>query len=303
MSIESVVSSMRDQLKSSEFTNHVQKGQTVSSKNLPQVSLSSFTMPVNGMSSVMLKVIGDNMSATSIALSASNLFDQQLRVIPGTMRVVKSAHSVSTVSAKVCASNLRVAISDHDNGAPKGFRSISRNIFMDDRDNSTWRMQSDEHGSRVLVKDSKVETEKDLEELLSSVSHVTHHFTEDNRYLQAQSADFKNGAKLGQPLSFVDSSKTTRFGFVVVPDHNGKIGVLSRSKTTPEYVSRCSVVRRIDERMLTSQLKFPQLGISVSSVNASPGLDTIIDYYRKVYGFNKEYFDLFEKQLRSYEMT
>ena len=298
-SVSSIVEKMEQQVQAANTAGLHAKGSPDVDGELPQVSISSYSMPVNGVASVMFKVLGKAPSALGVSVAAGNLFDQNIRVIPGTIKLIDSGFGVHSMSAKVCANNVKVAVPDHAK-EPNNFRCIARNLFMDARDDSTWKMVDMEDGSRVLVRDNVVETDADLESLLSSSSSVTHHFTKENRTLQAQASGFKQGAKVGQPISFVNHQKQSVFGFVVVPDHNGKIGVLSNGQAAPEYVSRCAIVKVLDEQQVASQLKFPELSVSMQSVSADPGIDTLVAYYRKLYGMNSDYFKQIEQQIQSY---
>lgn len=302
MSVSMVVRSMQQQFKEESQKVNKLGEPTTSNSELPQLSVSSYTMPVNGISSVMFQVISSNPSPLDVSVAAGKLFNNELQVIPGTVKVVRSGFNIHSMCAKVCANNIKVSIPDSTK-TPAGFRSISRNLFMDDRDESTWSMVDNTDGSRTLVRNNKVETDSDLETLLSTQSSVTHHFTDDNRFLQSQSAGFKQAAHLGQPVSYVNYQKQNTFGFIVEPDHNGKIGILANGSRTPEYVSRCSIVKSFDEQQMASQVTIPDLGISVSGVSSAPGIDTIIAFYRKIYSSNPEYFAKLENQLRSYDFA
>lgn len=269
------------------------------SKVMPKVSVVSYTVPVDGISSVALRVISrEEPAPQDIAIAASELFDHEVKVVPGTMvSGGTSVGGVRTVYTKVTRNTLRVAVPDVNN-PPEGFRCVARNIFLDDRDSKTWKLV-DAGEAKVLVREAVVETDSDLHELLDSCSSATHTYTDESRHMQMASAGFKQNAEVGQVVSYVDFHGDHSLAFVVQPDKEGKIGVLPHNSDNLEFIARSSVVSSYDSESFEKEIKVPE----VSTSSAAPSLDVMVDYFRKIYGMNPEFFKNWETRLRGYQFV
>ena len=262
------------------------------SSDLPTVNLISYLPVSKGVAAAMIRVISrQEPSALNIAVATGNLFDQKLKVIPGSIICFNRDLGVMTASCKLTTNMIQKPIYDEN---PQGFRSISRNMFMDDVDNSMWKLVEN-NGNRVLVRNNSVETDEDIETLLSTSSNVTHRSTKEFKLL---CSSIPACPKVGTLLSF--ASEDTCLGFVVDNSVAGYVGVLTASGE-PQYITAQQIVTTYDVKSMN--LNIPQVSESLSSISTKPSIDTVIAFYRKIFGYNKEFMDAFEKEIRGHRFA
>lgn len=298
MSVSNIVRAMDTATRNNALMQH-QSAASISSNQETGLDLSviSYTTPEDGVMNVTFQAVASrDPSALEIAVAAGSLFRQEANIVPGTARVVRSeAGGRYIITAKVGRNSPKIAMAA--SGAPANFRMIARNLFMDDRDQRTWVL-SDSGGSPVLIRNPLVETDTDLQELLTSCSNVTHQFTGEFRAMTASVVENKQRAELGAMLSFVSHSGQHSVGIVVSPDHKGCVGVLPFGDSDVTFVKSSAIVRYYDTSAIQDQIVMPEVGMSVSA--GIPSVDAIVDYYRKLYGNNEEFFRAFEERIRGY---
>lgn len=284
-----------EQMKSISSQTVAQK--PVVTNDLPSVALASWMPASKGVVSAMIRVLSRSTpSPSAISAATQNMFDQQLVVVPGTIKIVDHNLGVMTAAVKLAKNTIKYVVV----GEPKGFRMVARNVFMDERDSTTWNMVEN-NGQQVLVRHNQVETDKDLEQLLASVSSASHFVTKEHKMLEAAASAIPTA--VGTFLSFVEGQDHL-CGFIVDHQHNGNlIGVLTAAAKV-HYIGSNNVVQVFDARQLQTQIKVPKVSENLASISTQrPGIDTMIDFYRKIYGENADFFKKFEQELKTYKFA
>lgn len=172
-------------------------------------------------------------------------------------------------------------------------QALSANMFMDDKDNM-WAARDNGNG-QVLVRALSIDNPEELVDMMTSCSNTASVSTAqalnpqharaiaafENSLLDAQGADFVT--------YFSSKSGSIVAGFVAAEvDDAGHVELLvvpSESNAQEEQIPRDALVGFVS----SDEVNYPEhvsVG-SLSGVNA----DALIEYYRKVYGYNTAYFN------------
>lgn len=275
-----ILSNMR---KNMPVTGSLDTGETLSSM-LSNVSLSSYMPPKDGVVLASFKVATTNPNGKNIQDGITRLFGGELGVVEGSMKVLEKSKYFTSVSAHLTRNTVTRAVGEQ---IPTGFVSLSKNIFMEERDSKTWKLVTGSDGKRVLVRDNSVETDNDIEQLMASLSSDGHEYTQEAKKLQSEYSNMHAGLNVGVLLTYVSES-SQHIGFVVEPEDNlGLIGIVGSNGYVS--VSATKVVHTFDIAEYYDQLSLPKAEILSSRVD----INTMIDYYKKVYGYNKDYLEKF----------
>ena len=270
-----------------------------STESLPNISLVSYLQPADGISRVTLRVIGkEEPTAQGVAVAAGQLFGANARIVPGTARLVdRGVGGVYTVTASLTRNEVKVVVPDAKK-VPENFRCVAKNIFLDDRDDLTWTMVESDAGN-YLVRDALVETDSDLQTLLTSCSGATHTYTSEYKQMAASVQIEASKVETGSMLSFVGSKGDHELAFVVVPKKDDRIGVLAAGAVELDYILPSSIVASFDSAGLEGQVKLPEIN-EVTLAGGAPSIDTMVDYYKKIYGMNDAFFKEWSSRIKSH---
>ena len=252
------------------------------SSMMSNLSLETFIEPRDGVAIAAFKVATTNPSVNTITAGIQKLFKGELNVVEGSVKVQSKGKFFTSVSAHLVRNTVVRAVGD---SIPQGFISLSRNIFMEERDSKTWKLITNSEGKQILVRDNNVETDADMEKLLSSLSSANHQYTAEAKSLVATASAMMQGLGVGVLVSYVTES-SQELGFVVQDmDNQGCYGVANASGFTSVSANR--IVHTFDLEQYYGELSLPK----AEAVAGTVDINVMVDYYKKVFGHNKDFMD------------
>lgn len=265
---------------------------------MSNLQLSSFLPPKHGVAVAAFKVATVNPSSNGIVDSINRYFKGELNAVEGSLRIIEKSNFYTSVSAHLVRNTVSRPLVD--NKTPPGFISLSKNIFMEERDSKTWKLVTTDEGKRILVRDNSVETDEDMQKLLSSLSGAGHQFSGEAKRITQLAGSMLNNLNTGVLVSYVSQSSEHELGFIVNPvDQQDEVGVVSvTGQTAPNYerVHANSVVESFDISTYANDLHLPRAdSVSARAVD----VNFLVDYYKKVYGYNTDYFQKFLEKIKS----
>ena len=256
------------------------------SSMMSNVSLSSYTEPRDGVVVASFKVATTDANVNAISDGIARLFKGEMSVVAGSMKVLEKSKFFTSVSAHLIRNTVTRAVGD---SIPQGFISLSKNIFMEERDSKTWKLITTDDGKKILVRDNSVETDSDMEKLMSSLSSVNHQYTPEAKKMVAQASSLMGSLDIGVLVSYVTEAGAQALGFIVENlDNQGKVGIANEDGYVS--VSANKIVHAFDLEDYYGELTLPKAEAIAGKVD----VNVMLDYYKKVYGFNK---DLLNKML------
>jgi hypothetical protein len=248
---------------------------------MSNISLSSFIEPRDGVAIAAFKVATTKPTVNNITAGIQKLFKGELNVVEGSVKVQSKGKFFTSVSAHLVRNTVVRAVGD---SIPQGFISLSKNIFMEERDSKTWKLITNSEGKQVLVRDNNVETDADMEKLLSSLSSVNHQYTAEAKALVATASSLVNDLNVGVLVSYVNASANQELGFVVQNmDAQGCYGIANANGFVS--VAAAHIVHTFDLEQYYGELSLPKAEAIAGSVD----INVMIDYYKKVFGYNTDF--------------
>ena len=111
----------------------------------------------------------------TLSSAVKKFFGNELEMVAGSVKVLESNDFFTTVSGHLKRAHLTRPLPPTGQ-VPNGFVSLSKNIFMEERDSKTWKLV-EAGGSKMLVRDSSVETDEDMAQILSSLASAGQAYT------------------------------------------------------------------------------------------------------------------------------
>ena len=265
------------------------------SSMMSNVSLSSYTEPRDGVVVASFKVATTDANVNAISDGIARLFKGEMSVVAGSMKVLEKSKFFTSVSAHLIRNTVTRAVGD---SIPQGFISLSKNIFMEERDSKTWKLITTDDGKKILVRDNSVETDSDMEKLMSSLSSVNHQYTPEAKKMVAQASSLMNNLDIGVLVSYVTEAGAQELGFIVENlDNQGKVGIAN--ETGYVSVSANKIVHAFDLEDYYSELNLPKLEVIAGKMD----VNFKIDYYKKVYGYNKDFLQKWLDRIKANAMV
>lgn len=265
------------------------------SSMMSNVSLSSYTEPRDGVVVASFKVATTDANVNAISDGIARLFKGEMSVVAGSMKVLEKSKFFTSVSAHLIRNTVTRAVGD---SIPQGFISLSKNIFMEERDSKTWKLITTDDGKKILVRDNSVETDSDMEKLMSSLSSVNHQYTPEAKKMVAQASSLMGSLDIGVLVSYVTEAGAQELGFIVENlDNQGKVGIAN--ETGYVSVSANKIVHAFDLEDYYSELNLPKLEVIAGKMD----VNFKIDYYKKVYGYNKDFLQKWLDRIKANAMV
>lgn len=270
--------------------------------NILGIELKAFTEPQQGVSHVAFEVVasGANVSSEGLAASIKRSLNGEVELVPGSARIASRSGERMTILASVIPSVVARAV--NGDGVPENFVCVARNIFMDENDRKTWRLvEAEGQGSPMLVRDSSVETDKDMAELLASCVPATAPYSKEAKALTALAHSTVRNLQTGNLASFVGEGRGHEIGFVLTAgstDNTVKVLMFADQPVVRE-VALASFVEVHDLGQALPQMALPNAS-EVMVAGHSPSINNMIDYYSRVFSMNKQYLTMFLSRLRSH---
>lgn len=275
-------------------TGEMNEGSSLSSM-MSNATLESFIKPHDGITLACFKVASTDHTVESVTGKINDIFKGELQVVPGSIRYLESTDYFTSVSAHLVRNIITKPLLEGK--TPNGFISLSRNLFMEERDSTTWKLITAEDGNKILVRDNSVETDEDMEKLMSSLSSSSHQFSAEAKKLTALAHNVAN-MELGVLVSYTSESGDIGIGFIAEPmDDQARIGLVSKSSGEIGYrsVPATAIIQGFDLKDYFSQLNLPQVEMVAA---AGLSVDAKIEYYKKVYGYNEAFLNMWLDRVR-----
>lgn len=273
-------------------------GESLSS-HMENVSMLSYLEPHDGVAVASFRVATMNPTAESISSGIKRLFGNEMEVVAGSMRVIENSQFFTSVSAHIKRAHVTRSVSP-DGTMPNGFTSLSKNIFMEDRDSSTWKLVQAGDGKSILVRDASVETDADMEKLLASLSSAGHEYGNHSKELCAQANSVIESIETGA-LCVVASDEGVTLAFAIeAMGRDGSFGAVQCSGDG-EYADlhASAVIRIIDSSEFINLISAPATDSVALASGGRVDVNVLVEYYRKVFGHNKDFFQQWSQRLKT----
>lgn len=218
-----------------------------------------------------------------VVASLSAACDNQFKPAPNSVVVLDSGRVAATVRAIMVP-----AVDVLPVESASSMTSVSKNMFMDGQDNM-WTLRESESGN-VIVRALQIDDPEELVDMMSSCSSASNS-TQTDPMIKAAINKYEgdlNTVQGGDFISFFSSESATIVGGIVVAEveDNGVTQLLCISSTSgnTEMVDRGAVVSYVSG----DEVEYPE-DVKVS-VSASTDANRLIQYYKKVLGYNPAYF-------------
>lgn len=180
--------------------------------------------------------------------------------------------------------------------------TVAANMFMDNSDNSVW-----EENGGVLVRRDNIETSEQLEKVLAAVCPIHQRSSGDGIAAQrilASSTVEKGSVESGMYAVYHENGQLYDGFIVALSNDEQEAIVLPRPDdyNNPYAHTRISISHIVESYDLASvTTEVPTLPASEKHIAtaASTSLNAALAYYKKIYGYNREYFAKFAAMLRS----
>lgn len=188
-----------------------------------------------------------------------------------------------------------------------GFRAVAANMFMDD-EQDMWVVRKSAAGD-LIVKTTGIEDDMSLVRLLNqSCSHSTNHSSiSEQRRMVARASAVCDTVKGGDFVSYVNMNNELTCGFLVATAFDEAHPEVHQAVVLPingeeEVINVKAVIDNHD------QTSFPALELSeqetvdaaVASARGSVNLQTLLDYYKKVYARRPAFYAEFAKRIKAH---
>lgn len=265
----------------------------------PTVEIKSFAKAGPGLARVVVDVTHTSESRADKSMVATEIrkkLQGKLECVAGSFTTLEKGKFMDRITGVIGAVRESIAV----NGASdmKGFRAMASNMFMDD-EKDMWVLRKNDSG-QLLVKATGIEDDLALVNLLDSVSSAGYRSGGDHARMTAQCSSTK--AQGGDFVSFVDVNNTIHSAFVVATVSGTEDLVVAQAEGEPEVINQGAVIEIHDQEKFpvvedTAEEKVEQ---AVASARGTSSVETIVEYYRKIYSSNPEFFKEFESRIRSH---
>lgn len=182
-----------------------------------------------------------------------------------------------------------------------GFRAIASNMFLDEEQN-IWKVVTSTAGE-LLVRTS-VADDLELVKLLQSCSaSISHSRMSDHTNIMALASSIASQVQGGDFVTYVAPEGVLEAGYVVATatvDNTDRAIVLQVNGDSAETVSTSAVVeihKDVPDIELSQQ---ERVDMAVAIARSNVSLDTLLDFYKRVYSRSPEFYQMFAARLRSH---
>lgn len=235
--------------------------------SLNTLSLTDYKMINPQLAKVVIAYTGDH-DKNTVAASIGRKLNYQAQAVENSFRSVQEGVAVGFVRA-----NREVRIVKSDNELRASYTVMSSNILMDQSDESLWEMKQGA-GGRYLARTQ----EEDLSNLIEASSNPRHDVVKLRNMALAAAARHEF-------LAYVDDSGTTDYGFCVAASAD-KMRVVSYSTRTPIVIESSNLVS-----VHQVKIKRSTHNQIVASNISRQDKDQSIEYYKKLFNYDKNYLD------------
>lgn len=266
---------------------------------MASVNMLSFLKPVNGRTTASFRVATTNPTMETLASNVKQFFGNELEMVAGSIKVVESSDFFTTICGHIKRAHVARAVSP-DGTMPNGFVTLSKNIFMEERDSTTWKLVT-EGGNKVLVRDSSVETDEDMAQILSSLSSAGQEHTPAAKHLYAQASALVEGIETGALVVHATEEDGVALAYAIEGmGEDGSFGAVALTGNG-QYVDlhASAVVQIIPSTQYLESIHTPATDSVALASGGRVDANVLVEYYKKVFGYNKEFFKQWSDRLRN----
>lgn len=267
------------------------------SSMISNATLQTFIQPHDGVAIASVKVNGHKPSVAQITDSISNMFGGEMVAVASSLKILTQHDYATTVRAHLIRNVVTRPI--NDGATPSGFISLSKNIFLDEKDNATWKLVESDGGNRILVRDNSVESDGDMARSLMALASSGHMHSQEANALTASAESLMSSLNTGVLVSHVNKVGDVRMGFVVEPlNRDMQISMVTRGDSgdiSLSHVSPTAIIEAYDVADYFEHLSLPQF----EALSSGRDVNALVSYYKKVYGYNEDYLKKWLERVRS----
>lgn len=247
--------------------------------------------------SALLMGVGKDVNSDEVFAALSSATNNTMSVIPGSVIRLDDVGIGQVAVAAAMTPATRTLPGSHRTH----MTSVSSNIFMD-KEERLWALRGDGN-DRVLVM-SASEDPDTLIEMMASCSS-----DDENELIIARDPYLRKALDAhksviasvsgGDMVSYVDGGKVGVAFVAASTSNSDELHVFNMESQSAASISRGQVVAKVE----CDSIQYPdEVQLSESGV-AAGGLKTIIDYYRRVFGYSPEYFKQLEACIRQHSFA
>lgn len=189
----------------------------------------------------------------------------------------------------------------HD-GQMNGFKSISASIYEDENDNM-WSLKQEANG-KYLVRANNVDNASEIEELMKSLCSSPVPGSDNCFFTAVASAQQDVQSVAGGEFALYLQEGNLTAGIVLASlNADGEEGlyVLDAKGQNLDLISVAQVLNHkpLNETINGLSLQIPE-HLQAEASSAGETIEKLVNFYQKVYGFNRTYFDKFEAIIRGH---
>lgn len=258
--------------------------------------IKSYNVHKSNLVTVSAVVVGHDATSDEVFNSLSKATKHQLIPVRGTVRMVsKSADDLQCMVTAVMdrTRDIRPYTENH------GFRSLSKNQFLDDAEN-IWTLSQAGDG-KVFVRANELESVDDMANLMKACCSNSGATTTEQRAMISQSSNNGVGVQGGDYAQFISASGDVRFGYVaaeLVTESGEDEGLLMVSSTDgeSETINREDIIVSVPADQFTAEV--PEYALD--SKSSAGDAEVLINYWRRVLSYRPDFFAQLEARIRSY---
>jgi len=267
--------------------------------NIPAVEIKGFNLAGKGIARVVARVIHTSESKVNHALvlkAIGEKFQGKMEAVASSFTSVSKGPVDELITGVVSVVRDIVAL-DGDT-APKGFKSYSSNMFMDEED-QLWAVSQSDQG-KLLIRTTGIDDDESLLNLLSSVSSNIVN-TRETQHMQSISSAVASQVAGGDYVSYVNANNQLALGYVIATTDTEQAVILQPEAAEPEIVSVAAIVDIMD----VSEAKQPELddsqkvNLSMSAARGDVNVAMLLDYYKLMFQADPSYYKEIEKRVKS----
>ena len=224
----------------------------------------------------------------------------RMEIVPGSIRSLSSTkfseHFVGVVRV------VKEAIPVTKN--MEGFRAVASNMFMDD-ESHMWQLHKTSSGD-LLVKSCGIDDDLDLIRLLSgSRSKVNMAQASAFKDLMAKASAVPSNVEGGDYVTYVDPHGDLNCGYViasVVEDGQADKALVLTQDGQEDLIPKASMVETHDTSTFPPVELVPQeqADYAVAEARGDININTLLDYYKKVYARSPAFYEQFAARIKSH---
>lgn len=267
----------------------------------PVVEIQSYAIAGDGRARVMIEVTHNDASRKdpqAIASALKNRFDGKLEAVAGSFKSLEKSRFTERLVGVIAAVRQAIPFTENMNG----FKAVASNMFMDD-EKDMWVLRKTEAGG-LLVKTTGIDDDMSLIGMLDAVASDGFRNSPEYGRMTAMASSIEKTVAGGDFVSYVNNDNQVVCGFVVASvEGSDEVVALPVGATEGETIKKAAVTE------IHAQTEFPEHVQSgeeeaetvVAAARGSIDLNFILDYYKKVYARNPQFYDMLAQRFQSHQ--